>query len=306
MHVIVGMWGILRSLSYTAESIEKFCLTPLRQRGYTFEIFVHTYNFSGPYVNSRSKEVGNVLNASSWRVLNPDYIFIEDQDIFDRRINYAQFENQGDAWNNGYSSLKNHIRALNSLFHLTQIIETTLKLREIDGVIFLRPDVTYISELPVYLLPLFPNNTLFVPDFHRSCSGNEYNDRMAMGDVKSAIAYGNRLGFALEYCRTHKLHSESFAYHYLRFIKSINVIEIPFRFRRTRINGNFAERDKGVISPEDEEAYQKLGKTPKSVGWYLRLFYGSKHLDYNSSNIFCSPNSRISHRTILKYKNMSF
>ena len=304
MHIIIGIWGILRSLPYTIESIERFCFQPLRQHGHTYEIFMHTYSSLEPYENARNGEMGRV-NTSSWELLNPDYIFVENQDMFDRRIDYAKFESNGDAWKNNFSSLKNHVRALNSLLHLTELIESTSKIRRVDSVIFLRPDVTFISELPVYLLSLFPNNTLFVPDFHRSCNGNEYNDRMAMGDVKSAVAYGNRLRFAAEYVRTHKLHSEKFVYYYMNFVKRVNVIEIPFRFKRTRIHGNIAERDKGIITPEDENLYMQLGLAPQAVPWYLRMFFRRNFFDYNSTNIFCSPNDRISSKTILKYKNVS-
>lgn len=304
MHVIVGMWGILRSLPYTVDSIHEFCLTPLRQHGYTFEIFMHTYSLSEPYTNFRNGEKG-IINSSSWKLLDPDYIFVEDQDVFDKRMNYADFEISGDSWKNGFLSLKNHVRALNSLFHLTQMIESASNIRKIDSVIFLRPDVTIISELPVYLLSLFPNNTLFVPDFHRSCVGNEYNDRMAMGDLRAAVVYGSRLKFAVEYSRMHKLHSERFLYYYLNYVKYVNVAEIPFRFKRTRMNGKIAQRDKGIIGPEDENTYILHRKAPRTVVWYLQIFYSLNHYDYNSSNIFCSPNHRISYKTILKYKMMS-
>jgi hypothetical protein len=69
------------------------------------------------------------------------------------------------------------------------------KRKQVDAVVFLRPDVQIISELPVYLVPRFGlgSQTVFVPDFHRSCDGGELNDRMAMGNLPAALAYGKRL-----------------------------------------------------------------------------------------------------------------
>ena len=112
--------------------------------------------------------------------------------------------------------------------------------KQVDAVVFLRPDIMHISELPVFLFSHF-QDVLFVPDFQRSCRGHEYNDRMAMGDLRSALIYGKKFDAALEYSLHHPLHSEKFTYHYLN-AKKVHVIEIPFRFRRTRSKGLIHER----------------------------------------------------------------
>lgn len=309
MHFAICFWGLFRSVAYTVSSISQNCLDPITNAGHTYEIFIHTYKFSGTYVNTRNNEEGAHLNFSEWKILNPDHIFVEDQDDFDNSVGYDEYKSKGDPWKNNYASFRNHLRALNSLNYLAIQVEKQSRLKKFDGVVYLRPDLTYLNELPFYLLEFIPN-TLFVADFHRSCKGGEYNDRMAMGDVLSGITYGKKFQAALEYSKSQPLHSEKFTYNYLR-ANNVSVKEMPFRFRRTRVNGNFHVRDAVAIQAPQLVETQKHFKT-----WYgLRLIYdileyATNHKRYiwnheDGHNLYCSPNPKITLKECNTYRDAS-
>ena len=122
---------------------------------------------------------------------------------------------------------------------------------------------------------------------------------MAMGDVQSAISYGKRIESALEFSKQKVFQSEKFVYDYLNQ-KKINVIEIPFRFRRIRVEGNIHKRDLEVFSPEQQLTLDPLGENPHTTVWPLNLFYKRDHDD--PSNVYCSPNDKLN---VLDVKNFN-
>lgn len=292
MHVAVCFWGLLRSLSYCYPSIIEHCFEPILRYGHTYDVFVHTYTIKEPYSNFRNQEKPILLNFSHWNLLNPKYIQSIDQHKFDKSQDYQSYATIGDPWENNLHSLKNHIRALNSLNSLRKMILKVIEQEKTiyDGVIFLRPDMRFLEDLPIKILLQFPN-TLFLPDFHRSCAGNEYNDRMAMGDVESALSYARRFESAKTYSNSKMLHSETFTFDYLTS-NNISVKEIPFRFARIRTDGSVSERDQDLPSAKQQLSKQREhSKSNFMSSWFngltLSLWTSDEH------NILCHPHSHV-------------
>lgn len=310
MHIAICLWGILRSLTYTVHSMHEMCLKPILNQGHTYEIFIHTYNFTGNYMSIRNNENSVQLNFSEWKILNPDHVTIEDQDTFDSSFHFRDYMTLGDPWKTNYTSFVNHLRALNSLRQLTRAVERRAEVMKFDAVVYLRPDVHYLNELPIYLIEEY-KNTLFVPNFHRKCFGGEYNDRFAMGSYKSAIMYGKKLDRALSYSREKPLHSEKFTFDYLKE-NNIPVLEIPFRFRRVRAQGVLHDRDELVYSPKEQEHLIKTNTLPHRTDYLTRCFYTFLELitfgqmyvwaHDDTENQLCAPNKHVTYSKMMELR----
>ncbi len=168
MHIAVGVWGLVRTLQYTVGTFQEHCLDPITRLGHTYELFVHTFTLNGTYANRRNAEGPVKLNNGHWDLLKPNYITIERQEDFDNHINFTEYQTRGDPWGNKFEAFKNNLRATYLLQQLTLDIERRSKSVHFDGIVFLRPDVAYLSDLPIYLLNEFID-TLFLPDFQRTC-----------------------------------------------------------------------------------------------------------------------------------------
>ena len=287
MLIAICFWGLLRALPYTLHTIFENIYTPLQSRGHQIHVHIHTYKSRRRYQSIKYREFAEHINTSLANRLNPDYLMIDDQDEFDSKTDFRSYVSQGDAWKDKLYSLKNHIRALYSLSRVGESIKNTNK--KYDVVIFLRPDVYLLNKVPVLLLEdlaLQKKEQIYLPDFHRSCSGGEYNDRFAAGSLNSMLLYANRYHDARQYSLKQAVHSETFLYDYLNSYNA-SVLEIPFRFRRIRMGGFTHRRDNLVISPERQLYYPR--SKPSSL---TKLLFPTNPLD--PANIFCSPNPRLS------------
>ena len=280
MKIALCFWGLLRSLPITIVSINEHIFKPLREKSVDFDVYVHTYHF---IPENNPKEAVTIRSSThDYDLLNPYSYTVEDQDTFDNLTNFDIYGTMGDPWHDNFLSLKNSIRALNSLYNVSQaVVRSGINY---DFVVFLRPDVTYLNNIEIDFMYQYPD-ALLIPDFHRSCFGGEYNDRMAMGNMTTALIYGTRLERALSYSRRHVLHSETFVYDLLTEMH-IPVIEIPFRFQRIRANGLPKERDKLIIAPSTQR------KTKKKKSLLLVRVLFKRDID-DPTQIYCAPHTKI-------------
>ena len=246
MKVALCFWGLTRSLKYTNHSIQEKIINILKNASImttndqneqivdTIEltIFLHTYKFKSKYNNPRAKEVGLELDFDDYKLLNADFVQIDDQDEIKKQLNLQQYRTHIDPWNSNYICVDNFICAMYSKQQLGKMV--TESGQEFDRIIFLRPDVRYINKFDVSWLSIVDDEKICIPGF---ALFPDFNDRFCIANYKNAQIYCNLFDKMLKYSKRFPLHSERFQSHCLRQIYNLRIYFIPFYFNRTRANG---------------------------------------------------------------------
>jgi len=243
--VALGFFGITRSLKFTIDSIKHNITDSLNELGYDFKIFLHTYALDS-YNNVRTGESTTQIDNDEYKLLNPDYFAIENQDEVKKNLNLEQYRKYPDPWNTQYDSVDNFILAQYSKMKLTKMIKDTKK--KFDYIIFLRPDVEYLNKLEESFFKSVSNNRICIPDFDVKYEKSwlwKFNDRFAITNYNNYRIYGELFHKLLSISKFMSLHSETVMARYLLDNK-VYYKHIMFRFRRIRINGNISPYDKHI------------------------------------------------------------
>jgi hypothetical protein len=234
MKVALIFWGLTRSLKYTIKSIQQNILNVLSNNQIEYEIFMHTYKIDGIYSNKHAFERPTKLDPLEYKLLNPNFIIIDNQEKIIQQLNIDNYKKGIDPWNNNYQTLQNFILALYSKNRI--ITSYKDKLKDYQYIFFVRPDVLYLRPFDLSLLKKINNINCLIPDFSHN---GGINDRMYVSSYNNAIKYGclfQELG-------NYKfLHSETILKKYLEKYK-INIILIDFKFIRIRVNGRKCLKD---------------------------------------------------------------
>ena len=77
-------FGITRSLKYTIGSIKTNIFNVFEENDVIYDIFMHTYSLDN-YVNTRTGEISNDIDNNEYKLLNPDYIQVDSQEIIKKK-----------------------------------------------------------------------------------------------------------------------------------------------------------------------------------------------------------------------------
>ena len=246
MKIALCFWGLTRSLKYTIDSIEKYILEPLKKAGIEYDIFLHTYYFKGKYTNYHGKEYDIKLDFDDYKLLNPDYIQIDDQDEFRKNTDFTKYYFNGKK-KSGYNieTYHNYICALNSMYKVTQLVKNT-KI-QYDNIFFIRPDCKYLREFNTRWFILSKKIKVLIPRFAKS---GGLNDRMFIGNYNQGIVLGESINYLEEYVKNNLFKAELFRkwviYKYVFPNTRPLVKMIDYSFQRVRANGEIAHLDRNL------------------------------------------------------------
>jgi hypothetical protein len=242
--IAICVWGICRSSDKTIESVRTNIIQPLHEAGIETELFLHTYTLYRPYENLRAGELKLQLKNSLWKLFQPVQSIVEDQDSVDKTLQLHQYRTMGNPWKEedgqGFQTLDNHIRALWSLYQVTQLWLPNQS--TYDAVMYIRPDVLFLSKIHIEWIQSLSAQTIGIPSFHLI---DGVNDRFAVGRPSVMKHYGTRFLHAKTYADKLPLHSEQFL-SWILSTTNIHVTYIPIKFRRIRANGVVCEADKEI------------------------------------------------------------
>ena len=232
-NIAIVFFGITRSLKYTIKSINENIFDILKSSDYNYDIFLHTY-FLDKYSNIRTGEkiTKDKIDNSEYKLLNADYLKIDNQEIIRKTLKLEKYRTHKDPWNTKYNSVDNYILGSYSKLCATKMVEEADKKKNYKYIMFMRPDCKYLTKLSLDFFKM-SDNSIVTPNFHLHGT-SKINDRFAITNRKTYKIYGKIFETLFEWSKKRPLHSETI----LGLVLKPNKInKVDLYFARVRING---------------------------------------------------------------------
>ena len=199
MKVAICHWGLPRRVKETYQSHQKIIYDELNKLGIDYDIWYHTWKLKDDIQRVWGSVCKTPINYEDYKVLKPDYYFIDDQEEFMKTVR--------DNWDKYYNKetkgewlpflIENYLCALESQKRcFTYIMNSGIKY---DLVFFIRPDSYFEKPINIRkILEHLKNNDKCCVISQHKCYGF-YNDRLAFLNYNNANKYGCRINEVIDY-----------------------------------------------------------------------------------------------------------
>lgn len=238
MKVAILFFGLTRSLKYTIDSIKEKVFNVLTKHNIEYDTYLHTYSIKGKYVNKRARESIDSVDNEEYKILQADYVEIDDQDEVKTKLKLEQYRTHRDPWDSKYNCVDNFILAQFSKARCVQMVEKTNK--QYDYVIYMRPDCKYLNNLDINYFKLVTDTSICIPNFHLY-GIHKFNDRFCILNMNNYKFYGNIFIQLLSISKCHPLHSETVLGREMIVKHKLTVHKVKFNFSRVRMCGKIVD-----------------------------------------------------------------
>ena len=232
--VCICFYGLVqRSLKYTISSIEANIFKVLQDNNVEYDIYLHTYDSNECHA-PRNREIHIPVDINDYKLLNPKAHIIESYNKADNLLNYKQYR---DSFKNDHNSILNWIREMYSIREVTKLWSS--KKNEYNLYLYLRPDLRYVTPLPIKYLQNNLNNNIDKSILFTFQWGkwSGLNDFIGMGNYNAIIKWANRIDLFDEYMKQFS-HDTCPERHMLVICQKGNIknVDLPMLCNRVRSN----------------------------------------------------------------------
>eukprot|EP01084_Bolivina_argentea_P308974 534386_1 len=225
--------GLIRSIKFTKNNLNRNIFNVLSNHNITYNTYVHAYTLNRSYSNPRNNIRKITLDNSNYKLLKPNFLLLNDQDIIEKQLNLSKYVTHGNPWSN-WISFNNCILNIYSKYLITKQLQLNSQKIRYKYVIFMRSDVLFHEPFDIQYFSLIKHeNDVLVPDF---AQWSGINDRFLLTSLPLGIKYGQRFQQLYEYSLNNSVASERFVKHILLQYHA-NIIQIPLYFLIVRANG---------------------------------------------------------------------
>ena len=233
--VAIVFFGLTRSLKNIYNNLTENLFNELTNNGYNYDIFIHTYSLENPYINPWSGESISNYDNTAYKILNPKYYIIENQNVVEKRLNINSYCSNLSNWKGCANTpemkrylVRNMILALHSKKMVTQLFKEHKN--EYNYVIITRPDQMLNAKLNTNAFSLLNDRNIIIPYEH---SYHGYNDRFCIAKPNVAIKYGTAFYVLKLYSQIGTVVSEVFMKDYLKSL-GLKIIFSPIKTQLIR------------------------------------------------------------------------
>lgn len=233
--IAILFFGLTRSLRKIYSNLQTNLFDELTKHNYEYDIFIHTYKLTNPYINKWSGENVSNYDNDAYKILNPKEYIIENQDMVENILKIPRYFSKLGDWKGCAKDIhmksylvRNMVLALHSKKKVTQLFSKYIN--NYDYVIITRPDQTFDTKINVSSFNLLKNNNIIIPSQH--CY-HGFNDRICFAKPRVAKMYGNAFDALLPYSKLKSIVSEVYMRDFLIGCK-IKVIFSPLKTHLVR------------------------------------------------------------------------